>query len=523
MSQEELNRLIDEALDGVISEADFLRLEAELLENPTARQLYYERLKLHTSLQQAAIDESGAGADKAQNLVEVSLGLWRRHWTLIAAAAAAVMLALVIGGQVSSWNSPDLVQEVEPVAAGYGVVAEESDAVWKNGAGPMRGELLPAGVLGLESGTVQLEFFSGVTVILEGEAEFEVLSTMEMSLSKGQMRAMVPEPARGFKVRTSTGDIVDLGTEFVVDVADGHSDLHVVEGEVEWHPESQSHQKLVTGDSLRWTDQGIQAEAAILDSFPGLTDLQARRELRRQKQEEQSKQLRQDPRLLAYYPMDQPGSWDRMLMDESGKGRHGAIVRAERVPDRWGQPNAALDFSPMGSRVRLAIPGEHDALTLYCWVRIDSLDRWYNSLFLTDGHELNEPHWQLLDDGQLFFSVKQNEKPGGPAKHNSLSPVIWTPTQSGRWVQLAAVYDAGAGTTTHYVNGEAVLVDKLPAHLVADKVHIGAASIGNWSEPNRNDPEFAIRNLNGSIDEFAIFSAALSTEEIRSLYEVGKP
>jgi hypothetical protein len=34
---------------------------------------------------------------------------------------------------------------------------------------------------------------------------------------------------------------------------------------------------------------------------------------------------------------------------------------------------------------------------------------------------------------------------------------------------------------------------------------------------------FPIRNLNGSLDEFMIYKAALSADEIRQLYEVGKP
>jgi hypothetical protein len=54
-------------------------------------------------------------------------------------------------------------------------------------------------------------------------------------------------------------------------------------------------------------------------------------------------------------------------------------------------------------------------------------------------------------------------------------------------------------------------------------VTIGAASIGNWSDPRyRKDPEFVVRNLNGAIDEFAIFSEALDSGEVRKLYESGK-
>ena len=64
------------------------------------------------------------------------------------------------------------------------------------------------------------------------------------------------------------------------------------------------------------------------------------------------------------------------------------------------------------------------SLTLLTWVKINSLDRWYNSLFLTDGAKLNQPHWQIMDDGRLFFSVKKREgsdaKKGEKDKHHLL-------------------------------------------------------------------------------------------------------
>ena len=58
---------------------------------------------------------------------------------------------------------------------------------------------------------------------------------------------------------------------------------------------------------------------------------------------------------------------------------------------------------------------------------------------------------------------------------------------------------------------------------LVEQVSIGNASIGNWGDPIRADPHFAVRNLNGSMDEFALFKAALSSEEIKELYDHGKP
>ena len=517
MNPEELNQLIDALLDGDCSEADFLRLEAELHVNPKARQTYYERLKLHTALQVEA--EAQGEAAKI-----VPFPNWKTHAPWLAGIAAAIVLfaAVGLGWQLGQGSSETIAAKSEPIATGFAVVAEQSDAIWESQS-LGRGDLVPEGLLKLKSGIVQLELFSGVTVILEGESEFEVVSAMEMAVNQGKLRAMVPEPAQGFKVRTATGEVVDLGTEFTLDVTEQHADLHVLDGKIEWHPSAKPKQTLGFGDSLRWKANGesTQLESGV-EQFPGLSDLASRKDLRRQAWQKHSDQLRHDPRLLAYFPMDHTS--DRQLVDESGEIRHGTIVRAQRTANRWGQSFQALDFSPTGSRVRLTIPGEHSALTFYCWVRIDSLDRWYNSLFLTDGHELHEPHWQIMDDGRLFFSVKARQATrGNPDKHIAFSPPIWTPALSGKWMQIATVYNSATKTTTHYVNGEQISQDVLADHYVVEKVRIGAASIGNWSEPMREDPHFAVRNLNGAIDEFAIFAAALTAEEIAELYQLGKP
>ena len=44
---------------------------------------------------------------------------------------------------------------------------------------------------------------------------------------------------------------------------------------------------------------------------------------------------------------------------------------------------------------------------------------------------------------------------------------------------------------------------------------IGNASRCDWDLTERNKPRFAVRNLDGSLDDFALFDAALSAEEIR--------
>jgi hypothetical protein len=124
--------------------------------------------------------------------------------------------------------------------------------------------------------------------------------------------------------------------------------------------------------------------------------------------------LANDDRLIAHYRFISQAATERLLPNLAAAGdalaSEGAVVAAAPVQNRWSDLSSALDFSPAGSRVRVHVPGEHHNLSLVCWVRINSLDRWYNSLFLTDGHDQGEPHWQIMDDGRLFFSVKKNDE-----------------------------------------------------------------------------------------------------------------
>ncbi len=450
--------------------------------------------------------------------------------------ALGAVSALIFGVHRSK---PVAAKPIELQASGFAVLTGQSAAVWKDAGTLADGSLLPPGRMHLTSGVAQLELFSGVTCIVQGEAEFEVLSPMEMSVTRGKVRTHVPEPAHGFRIRTAEGEVVDLGTEFALNVSPEQSEVHVIEGEVEWHPRSDAMQLMAKGEALRWEIDGKSARLkSDADGFVGMAEfgekLASARETRRADWEQFSAKLRREPRLAVYYRMGSDGRWSRSVSNSAtatataDAGIDGAIVAAARAPDRWGEAGGALDFSPTGSRVRLNVPGEYRSITLLTWVKINSLDRWYNSLFLTDGAKVTQPHWQIMDDGRIFFSVKKRDrwdaKKGEKDKYHFFSPPFWNPSLSGQWVMIATTYDVDARKVTHFLNGKVLSEEMIPEEYLVEKVTFGAASICNWSEPAYSkDPKFAVRNLNGIMDEFALFAAALSPAEIENVYEHGKP
>ena len=526
---EERTQLIDDLIEGEISEVDFLRLEAEFSIDRIARQEYYDRLALTVLIE----NEAPASTDSIVSLPRLKPR--KASWLAMAAAIVGLLAVATVFLQPRP-DSNETAAHIEQRASGFAVVVGQANAIWNNLPAMPDGALLPAGELKLNSGIAQLELFSGVTLIVEGEAAFEVHSPMEMTVTRGRVRALVPEPANGFRIRTAGGEIVDIGTEFAIDVSPTHSELHVLEGEVEWHPTARAMRQLKQGEALQWDREGRGADiTASPAGFVGTSELRDQmttfRNSRRENWQRFSNTLRHDPRLIAYYHMSGADSWNRRLPNGSVAGTgvvgEAAVVAAALGTDRWNNSEGALDFSPTGSRVRLNVPGDYRSLTLLCWVKINSLDRWYNSLFLTDGHELHEPHWQIMDDGRLFFSVKKNDvwnqKKGEKDKHIFYSPSFWTASLSGQWLMVATAYDVDAKKVTHYLNGEVLSSEPIPDDYLVEAVSIGNASLGNWGLPERNDPAFAVRNLNGSMSEFALFTEALSNREIKEIYTHGRP
>jgi hypothetical protein len=79
-----------------------------------------------------------------------------------------------------------------------------------------------------------LGLLSGVTLTLEGPADLELLSIDRVHCRRGKLRTRVPQGADGFIVSTPGSAVVDLGTEFGVNVADdGKTHLMVFKGEAE--------------------------------------------------------------------------------------------------------------------------------------------------------------------------------------------------------------------------------------------------------------------------------------------------
>jgi len=434
---------------------------------------------------------------------------------------------LAVSGTSTTAAPISIAEDIDIESRAVAVLGQASRAVWSDTAlAVSKGASLRPGKFELKQGVVQLEFMSGASVIIEAPAEFELISPNRMACDLGKIRTHVPNQAIGFTVETPKIAAVDLGTEFTVHVSrDGQSQFQVIEGEVDLHREhaetDPALQKLVAGEAVQATADGqLKALEVPRVSVVGTQQvLQMARDAsheRFQAWKHHSEQIRSRSDVIFYFGFDNQQPWDRVLQNEGpnkAESLNGAIVGCQWTTGRWDEKKA-LEFKRTTDRVRINVPGEYDSLTYSAWFRIEGLDRWLSSLLLTDGHQLGEVHWQMTDTGQLMLGVKAEPH----ESHDFYSPSVLGPKDLGRWMHLACVYDGKQGIVYHYLDGQEVSSERIK---IPTKLRIGAAEIGNWVPQDLR--EYRIRSLNGRIDEFALFSEPLSADEIKAIYESGKP
>ena len=321
----------------------------------------------------------------------------------------------------------------------------------------------------------------------------------------------------------------DLGTEFALNVKDNTSAVHVFEGEVIAHTDAQTRASLKQGMSLSSANTASISPQDFL-SINELHGLVQKRDTQRFDEWQQwSLATRKDPRLIAYYTFKhwEDDRWDRLVnnfTEPRRPSRSGGAVGASWTQGRW-PSKEALEFKRPGDRVRLNLDGTYHGLTLACWVKVDSVDKKYNSLLLTDGYDNGEPHWQIYEDGSLMFSIMYRPAEAAKsAKYNQMyySRPVFTADSLGRWHHLAVTYDNARGEVIQYFDGQEVGREISNLHQPGRDIVFGPCEIGNWGLPTQGH-QFPIRNLNGAIDEFAIYSAALKASEVRNFYDHGKP
>lgn len=480
----EMETLTQRYLDGTISAEEMAALNAALLADESARRAFAELLNLDSALAAAAAGWTKQAGRPRKVLAFPKAARWL--------AAAAACVALLAGG--AWWWQTQRVCATVVKDAGV----EELSV----------GEKLRRQSYTLKAGTVEMLTARGARVVIEAPAEFRFESAQRLHMLRGRLSADVPPAAKGFTVITPSGDAVDLGTQFGVDVPEsGAAEIHVFKGEVIAKASGAGTGKSLRGGDAVTMNQGasnareLRSSAFIqLDEMPGLAAGLAAGQ--RDRSEAALAHLRKDAALIA------------LLDFESGEPEPGVF---RTVQGRW-PGSRAPEFVNVGDHLKLNVGGDRawPQLTLAVWVRLDRLGAPFQSLLHTDGWSDNNPgqvHWMVTKATTMRLALIGNTLAPGSEEAsgypNSLTPVL---PEQGRWVHLAAVYDSVTRAARLYLNGR---LDKESHLTIAHPARLGAAQIGNWDSQDRK--------LSGRVDELLLLGRAMSDDEVRALFEAGNP
>ena len=235
--------LFNRCADGLQSEADERELAALLRTSEAARREYRAFMELHAALHWDSsclaqpIAPPPSGSDKSS---------WR--W------AAAVMLAVTLAGVAAAvailpgrrQPAPPTIAAPQPQAAPLTKAAPPAQVAplaiivqtrflisGEDGKSLEPGQPFAGGRLALRSGAVEIRLRNGVEVVFEGPGEMDLLDDMSAFLYDGNVVVRMPKGTDGFRLKTTTADVLDLGTEFAVKASrDAYTDVQVYDGAV---------------------------------------------------------------------------------------------------------------------------------------------------------------------------------------------------------------------------------------------------------------------------------------------------
>lgn len=262
----ELRSLLDALCEGSSTPDQVARIESLVLHDPEAEAFYIHYMQVHGALVRefgnratgtlAVGDGPGAHAEAARAPGPSGAGREpRRPWggrrsRSLAWAAAAVVAAAVGSLAVGIIRAPEPVvpgrRDARPSARAYPrvgfadglvMVVKLEGVEWEDDGQPHPSErdLVPAsGRLRFRSGRATLAMLTGVGLVVEGPADLEFVSSDKVLCHRGRLRARVPRGAEGFVVSGPGSAMLDLGTEFGMNVSpDGRTRGKVFEGRVE--------------------------------------------------------------------------------------------------------------------------------------------------------------------------------------------------------------------------------------------------------------------------------------------------
>lgn len=224
MNRRHREQQLQDAFDGVLSEAEAEAFAEQLRSSPEALADYCDH-----AIMEAELRRQTAGARWVPGAVATSDQLEtyvrRRRGMLSIAVATAVML---LGGLVLRMFWAPTIPAVQ-VSLTPGSILSAA-----NGS-PLSGNELAAGESWtLGQGVVEIRFPNKVRALIDGPATLRIVAENRVEMNGGHAWFHVPAAAAGFRVVTPEFEVTDLGTAFGIDMReDLPPQVHCLQGLVE--------------------------------------------------------------------------------------------------------------------------------------------------------------------------------------------------------------------------------------------------------------------------------------------------
>ncbi|MEP3479645.1 MAG: LamG-like jellyroll fold domain-containing protein [Fuerstiella sp.] len=509
MTQEEKNELqslIMELADGQLSSQQSLRLAELIRQHPEAKQQYLEHCQVHTILawEHGVLPHRQPSLSGTPRPASDSFRLWKP----LTMAAALLMAAVILWSQ---WAASPEIKPGETVAFLTRSVAARLER-FGTSSNFNKGSAVPTGRYQLDEGVVQITFESGVEVVIEAPASFEIHGPSFMILNEGRLAANVNPEGVGFTVETPDAEVVDYGTELAIEVVgERSSEVHVFKGEVRVQPKQQNTSidpvRLVTNQATRIDHSTLIPLGISVDNQRFLRSLD-------EPNPTYSGKVR-ELQPLAYYRMAVMDDGQTLKDAARGHDNTAAVVKGDtrRQPFAPGRIGSALRLSgpkagayaQISSGFKLPTTG----FTLMAWIRTKTLPR--NAVLVSDMNLSGDETFRfgfVGDHGHLGLTLSDNEQTLQIVDSSSLPLEDWTHVAITKTTEGLQLYRNGTLVSSKPLNEF-----QAPPH---HRFSIGGIPKESGGKKRNQRSGF----WHGRIDELAFFGSALTSEQIKNLFQL---
>lgn len=254
-----IDRLLNQLIDGELSQTESEELEQYFITNPQAMQVYFDYLDINSGIQNNRIQRlkeldqfvtsniphskptsTKSELPKKRNLAYV--------FSYLSVATASILVVLFaewfMTGQLFWDNNDKLSRKPEeklPTAEQTYVatLTRSTDCKWGDENPPQfSGQRLLSKDLFLQEGIAEFRFDSGVRLVLEGPTKIKIDSANRATVNSGKVVLHGYESAPEFELITPQAAFYDIGTEYgaKIDEDTGSTELHVFDGLVRVEP-----------------------------------------------------------------------------------------------------------------------------------------------------------------------------------------------------------------------------------------------------------------------------------------------